>query len=205
MSPEEIWAAQSPIHGWEQETRAFRPTAGVDSAPRWADFADPLDAISQRARRAKEAMRPTAWADGRIVSPEEKRALDTLGLGTDADRRELRPRGQAATGGRSLSDAAQTAEFRLAFSQRGKLIRAGAPTGGETHRLMLLHRLGGPVAGAGGIACALALGLNLPDADHEGTGRFQIAIDRIGGDKTTPFLPGQIDAAQGHHLPIGTE
>ena len=92
MSPEEIWAAQSPIHGWEQETRAFRPTAGVDSAPRWADFADPLDAISQRARRAKEAMRPTAWADGRIVSPEEKRALDTLGLGTDADRRELRVR-----------------------------------------------------------------------------------------------------------------
>ncbi|NOW43994.1 hypothetical protein FHW96_000121 [Novosphingobium sp. SG751A] len=92
MSPEEIWAAQSPIHGWEQETRAFRPTAGIDSAPRWADFADPLDAISQRARRAKEAMRPMAWPDGRIASPEEKRALDTLGLGVDADRRELRVR-----------------------------------------------------------------------------------------------------------------
>ena len=92
MSPEEIWAAQSPIHGWEQETRAFRPTAGIDSAPRWADFADPLDAISQRARRAKEAMRPMAWPDGRIASQEEKRALDTLGLGVDADRRELRVR-----------------------------------------------------------------------------------------------------------------
>lgn len=92
MSPEEIWAAQSPIHGWEQEARAFRPTAGVDSAPRWADFADPLDAISQRARRAKEAMRPTTWADGRIATPEEKRALDVLGLGMDADRRALRVR-----------------------------------------------------------------------------------------------------------------
>lgn len=92
MSPEEIWATQSPIHGWEQESRAFRPTAGVDSAPRWADFADPLDAISQRARRAKEAMRPTTWADGRIATPEEKRALDVLGLGMDADRRALRVR-----------------------------------------------------------------------------------------------------------------
>jgi hypothetical protein len=87
MSPEEIWAAQSPIHGWEQEARAFRPTAGIDSAPRWADFSDPLDAISQRARRAKEAMRPMAWPDGRMVSPDEKRALDTMGLGVDASRR----------------------------------------------------------------------------------------------------------------------
>lgn len=92
MSPEEIWAAQSPIHGWEQETRAFRPTAGIDSAPRWADFSDPLDAISQRARRAKEAMRPMAWPDGRMVSLDEKRALDTMGLGVDASRRELRVR-----------------------------------------------------------------------------------------------------------------
>lgn len=92
MSPEEIWAAQSPIHGWDHETRAFRPTAGIDSAPRWADFADPLDAISQRARRAKEAMRPMAWPDGRMLSPDEKRALDTMGLGADANRRELRVR-----------------------------------------------------------------------------------------------------------------
>ena len=42
MSAEEIFAAQSPIHGWERETRAFSPMAGIDQAPRWADFADPL-------------------------------------------------------------------------------------------------------------------------------------------------------------------
>ncbi len=92
MSAEEIWAAQSPIHGWERESRSFRPTAGVDAAPRWADFADPLEAISQRAKARKEQLRPTAWPDGRFVSPEEKRALDVMGLGADADRRALRVR-----------------------------------------------------------------------------------------------------------------
>jgi len=34
MTPEEIMRAQNPIHGWERETRAFSPTAGIDSAPR---------------------------------------------------------------------------------------------------------------------------------------------------------------------------
>jgi len=92
MSSEEIWAAQSPIHGWETEARAFRPTAGVDSAPRWADFSDPLDAISRRARARAEKSRPAAWADGRIVTGDERRALEVMGLGTDADRRALRVR-----------------------------------------------------------------------------------------------------------------
>jgi len=92
MSPEEIWAAQSPIHGWESEARAFRPTAGIDSAPRWADFSDPLEAISRRARARAEKSRPAAWADGRIVTSEERRALEVMGLGTDADRRALRVR-----------------------------------------------------------------------------------------------------------------
>ena len=50
MSAEEIIAAQSPIAGWRTETRAFRPDAGVDGVPRWADYADPLDAIAARAR-----------------------------------------------------------------------------------------------------------------------------------------------------------
>jgi hypothetical protein len=92
MSPEQIWAAQSPIHGWERETRAFSPTAGIDGAPRWADFSDPLDAISQRAQKRAAQMRPMAWSDGRIVSPDERRALDTLGLDAQADRRALRVR-----------------------------------------------------------------------------------------------------------------
>ncbi|MEP7221228.1 MAG: J domain-containing protein [Novosphingobium sp.] len=88
MTSEEIWRAQSPIHGWETHTRAFSPTAEVDQAPRWADFADPLEAISARAR----ARKPAARADGRMISPEERRAFDALGLGVDADRRELRAR-----------------------------------------------------------------------------------------------------------------
>ena len=92
MSPEQIWAAQSPIHGWESEARAFRPTAGIDSPPRWGDFADPLDAIQMRARKRAEAMRPVSWPDGRIASPDERKALDVLGLDVAADRRALRQR-----------------------------------------------------------------------------------------------------------------
>ncbi len=88
MTAEEIWQAQSPIAGWERETRAFRPTAGIDSAPRWADFADPLEAITGRARARKPAQR----MDGRVVTGEEREALGTLGLALDADRRDLRSR-----------------------------------------------------------------------------------------------------------------
>ena len=88
MTPEQIWAAQSPVSGWERETRAFRPTAGIDDAPRWADFPDPLEAISGRAR----ARRPAERADGRQILPDERRALSTLGLAIDADRRDLRQR-----------------------------------------------------------------------------------------------------------------
>ncbi len=50
MTPDEILAAQSPLSGWERETRAFRPDAGVDFAPPWGDFADPLEAIAARAK-----------------------------------------------------------------------------------------------------------------------------------------------------------
>lgn len=88
MSAEEILHAQSPIAGWEAETRAFRPTAGIDSAPRWADYADPLEAISRRAR----ARMPQARADGHMLTGEERAALDVLGLSHDADRTELRRR-----------------------------------------------------------------------------------------------------------------
>lgn len=88
MSPEEIIRAQNPVHGWDRQTRAFSPTAGIDAAPRWADFADPLEAISARAR----ARRPAQRADGRPLAPDERRALDVLGLALDADRRALRRR-----------------------------------------------------------------------------------------------------------------
>ena len=88
MSTEEILEAQSPIHGWERSTRAFNPTGGVDSVPRWADFADPLEAIGGRARMR----RPAERKDGRAIGGEERRALDTLGLPLDADRKALRSR-----------------------------------------------------------------------------------------------------------------
>ena len=88
MSPEEIFRAQSPVHGWERETRAFSPTAGIDTAPRWADFKDPLEAIAGRARARKPAQRP----DGRVVTPEERRAFDLLELPVDATRHDLRAR-----------------------------------------------------------------------------------------------------------------
>ena len=88
MSAEEIMRAQSPIHGWERETRAFSPTAGIDAAPRWGDFADPLEAISARARMRRPAQR----SDGRVATPEERQALDVLDLPLDADRMALRRR-----------------------------------------------------------------------------------------------------------------
>ncbi len=92
MSPEEIFRAQSPIHGWESETRAFSPTAGIDSPPRWADFADPLEAISARARDQMRSRQPGGRSDGWVFSPEQRRALDVLGLPPGADRRALRSR-----------------------------------------------------------------------------------------------------------------
>ena len=88
MTSEEIWRAQSPLSGWERESRAFSPTAGIDAAPRWADFADPLEAISARARMR----RPAERKDGRAVTPDERRALDVLSLPIDADRHALRQR-----------------------------------------------------------------------------------------------------------------
>jgi hypothetical protein len=88
MSPEEIMAAQNPIHGWDRQTRAFSPTAGIDAAPRWADYSDPLEAISARAR----AKRPAHRADGKVFTPDERKALEVLGLELEADRRALRKR-----------------------------------------------------------------------------------------------------------------
>ena len=88
MSAEEILAAQSPLNGWASQTRAFRPDAGIDEAPRWADFANPLEAINARAR----ARKPQARADGHVLSGEERSALDTLGLGLDVDKAAVRKR-----------------------------------------------------------------------------------------------------------------
>ena len=90
MSPDEISEAQNPYGGWDRETRAFAG-AGADAPPRWADFADPLDAIGARfARRIDEARQPRI--DGRELSGEDRKSLKVLGLGVDSDRRGLRRR-----------------------------------------------------------------------------------------------------------------
>jgi hypothetical protein len=89
---DETLEAQSPTYGWERETRAFGQNAGIDGVPRWADFSDPLDAINKRAKARRARAEPTARKDGVFVSVEERRALETLGLPLDADRKELRGR-----------------------------------------------------------------------------------------------------------------
>ncbi len=87
MSAEEIVESQRPFAGWERETRAFA-RAGTDGPPRWADFNDPLDAISTRFRQTI----PRERRDLRPLSGENRRDLKTLGLDVDADRRTLRTR-----------------------------------------------------------------------------------------------------------------
>ena len=82
MSPDEITEAQSPLAGWERATRAFAH-AGADPAPSWSDFADPLDAISGRFRRARQA-------ESSRFNRAEQRALSVLGLGEDADLKSVR-------------------------------------------------------------------------------------------------------------------
>jgi hypothetical protein len=88
MTADEIETAQTPYGGWNHETRAFA-TGGGDRPPKWADFADPLDAIGARFRRAS-AEGPRG--DGRELSDKDRQSLRVLGLGTDTDRRALRQR-----------------------------------------------------------------------------------------------------------------
>jgi hypothetical protein len=88
MSAEEILEAQSPLAGWQSEARAFRPAAGIADTPRWADFADPIEAIAARAR----TIRARAERAVPRFSPEEVRALEVLGLDCDTDRTRLRQR-----------------------------------------------------------------------------------------------------------------
>ena len=90
MTPDEIHEAQRPTAGWERETRAFSAAGGADRPPRWADFADPLDAIGARfaARMAQAAERK----DGKPLSGKDRDSMKVLGLDVDADRGALRQR-----------------------------------------------------------------------------------------------------------------
>lgn len=95
MSADEIAEAQRPYAGWERETRAFSSSAATGTPPpRWADFSDPLDAIGAKFRaRMDQARRDSAMrADGKPLTAEDRKALHTLGLEIDADRKGLRTR-----------------------------------------------------------------------------------------------------------------
>ncbi len=93
MNADEILAAQSPASGWRTESPTFGPRAGVDGMPRWADFDDPLDAISARAGGIRSrAEREAKMAMSGQFSKDEAAALEVMGLGSDTDRRRLRRR-----------------------------------------------------------------------------------------------------------------
>ena len=85
MTPEEIEAAQSPIAGWGRATRVFS-APGADPGPAWADFKDPLDAISARFRPG-QARRPLPR-----FTADERHALDVLGLKDDTHLHAVRKR-----------------------------------------------------------------------------------------------------------------
>ena len=86
MSQDEIQDAHNPYGGWDRETRAFA-THG-SPPPRWADFADPLDAIGARFARGASEQR----TDGRELNERDRKHLKVLGLPPTADRRALRTR-----------------------------------------------------------------------------------------------------------------
>jgi DnaJ-domain-containing protein 1 len=87
MTVDEIHAAQSPTAGWASEVRAFRDSA--DRPPKWADFADPLEAISGRFGRRQP---PAGRRDGKPLSEADRKALGVLGLAIDSDLKALRAR-----------------------------------------------------------------------------------------------------------------
>ena len=90
MSAEEILYAQSPVAGWDRATRAFA-TVGEDGLPRWADFADPLDAIGARVGDLRRRAEGNRQDFGRFT-PREREALNVMGLGPKTDRQQLRRR-----------------------------------------------------------------------------------------------------------------
>ena len=92
MNAEEILSAQSPAAGWQTETPAFKPTAGVDGMPRWADFHDPLDAIGARAGEIKRAAKGAQSEQFSRFTPKEREALNVMGLNPKDDRARLRRR-----------------------------------------------------------------------------------------------------------------
>ncbi len=93
MSADEILAAQSPLAGWANETRAFRPDAGA-AMPRWADFDDPIDAIGARASEIRRNAEGRARQSRQAIrfNAQEREALVIMGLSPQTDSAQLRRR-----------------------------------------------------------------------------------------------------------------
>lgn len=92
MAPEEISAAQNPYGGWDRQTHAFAH-AGADPVPRWANFADPLDAIGAGIKGGvKDRMAARGRAAQAARETPRSRALKTLDLPVDADPIAIRRR-----------------------------------------------------------------------------------------------------------------
>ena len=85
MTAKEIEAAQSPIAGWDRQTRVFS-APGADPGPAWSDFKDPLDAISARFRPGTTRQRISRF------TADEQHALQVLGLKDDTDLHKVRRR-----------------------------------------------------------------------------------------------------------------
>jgi hypothetical protein len=90
MNADQIYAAQSPTHGWESESRAFRAAGSADLPPRWADFKDPIDALGARFKQRMAEARTEAQDRAHGIDPEVRRAFSTLELDVGADRRAIR-------------------------------------------------------------------------------------------------------------------
>lgn len=84
MDQEQIFQAQHPVRGWDSARRIY--DGGVGASPAWAEFIDPLDAIGARFT----ANIYGAKKHGPPTSNYDKKALQTLGLGDDAQRSDIR-------------------------------------------------------------------------------------------------------------------
>lgn len=84
MDQEQIFAAQRPVSGWDTGRRIY--DAGPSAPPAWADFTDPLDAIGARFANGMNRGQNT----GPPLSRADQKALQTLGLGEDARRPDIR-------------------------------------------------------------------------------------------------------------------
>ena len=86
MDAEEIFEAQHPVRGWDSTRRVY--DGGAGASPAWADFTDPLDAIGARFARGINRRQH----NGSPTSKADQNALQTLGLGDDAVRGDIRRR-----------------------------------------------------------------------------------------------------------------